>query len=210
MIFDFDGTLADTRKSIIKTMQKTLNYFKIYSTPDEKIIKLIGIPLKETFESITDLKGEDLYSAMAKYRSYYSKISFETVTLFPKVKDTLEALKKNNIKLGVASSRGKKSLLMLLKHLEISSLFSFIGAEDDVINKKPAPDTVNLGMEKLQSSSSSTLVIGDTIYDVQMGQGAGCRTCAVTYGNNTVEELNEYKPDYMISDFSELLNIANL
>jgi phosphoglycolate phosphatase len=153
------------------------------------------------------LEDKELENAMKEYRQRYDKISFETVKLFPKVEETLKALYGKGIKLGVASSKGRDSLRLLLEHLKIGSVISFIGGEQDVMNKKPSPDIVNLVIKELRSDSSKSLVVGDTIYDIQMGKGASCATCAVTYGNNTIEELTKETPDYIISNFSDLLTI---
>jgi phosphoglycolate phosphatase len=207
LILDFDGTLADTRYSIIVTIQETLKYFNIPLANEDEIKKRIGLPLKNTFHDIAGLEGKELEDAMKEYRMRYDKISFETVELFPKVEDTLKALYDKGIKLGVASSKGRDSLRLLLEHLKIGSFVSFIGGEQDVMNKKPSPDIINLAIKKLRSDSSKALVVGDTIYDIQMGKRASCATCAVTYGNNTIEQLAKETPDYIISNFSDLLSI---
>ncbi|UTR16386.1 HAD family hydrolase [Salipaludibacillus sp. LMS25] len=207
LILDFDGTLADTKNSIILTVRETLKYLNLPLANEEEIKKRIGLPLKTTFQDIAGLEGDNLENAIKEYRLRYDKISFETVTLFPGVRNTLEFFHGKGIKLGVASSKGKDSLALLLEHLEIASLFSFIGGEQDVSNKKPAPDIVNLAIKKLHATNSKSLVIGDTIYDIQMGRNAGCATCAVTYGNNTFEELNNSSPNFIVNEFPELLNV---
>jgi len=62
-------------------------------------------------------------------------------------------------------------------------------------------------IEQTHSNPKNTLVVGDTIYDIAMGQGAKCRTCGVTYGIHTREQLEKQKTDYIIDDFKEVLNL---
>ncbi len=62
-------------------------------------------------------------------------------------------------------------------------------------------------LEQTSSQPDETIVVGDTVYDIEMGQRAGCRTCGVTYGNNSREELQQQGADNIIDDFAELLNI---
>lgn len=209
IILDFDGTIADTRNSILTTVKETLKNLGMPLTldKDEEIQKLIGLPLKTTFQKIAGLEGNTLEKVIKEYRTIYDEVSLRTVSLFSGVKETLENLHSKGLKISVASSKGKKSLNNLLKNLGISHLMSFIAGEQDVKNKKPAPDMVNLILANLNINPKNTLVIGDMIYDIQMGQTANCFTCGVTYGNGTIEELQKSNPTFIINNFSELLRI---
>ncbi|GAA0115432.1 HAD family hydrolase [Clostridium senegalense] len=208
LVLDFDGTIADTSESIILTMQDTLKYFKNEDIEDEDIKRLIGLPLFEMFKSIKGFQEENIESAVKEYSVRYKNICKNTVTMFEGVKETLENLHKKGVKLTIATSRGKDTLLLFLKELEIEHLFSFVACCDDVTKHKPAPDVVNLVLEKINVNKDKALVIGDTIYDVGMGQNAGCESCAVTYGNNTLEEIKGSNPEYIIDKFSDLISIV--
>ncbi|WP_061994301.1 HAD family hydrolase [Clostridium sp. ATCC 25772] len=208
LVLDFDGTIADTSESIILTMQDTLKYFKNEDIEDEDIKRLIGLPLFEMFKSIKGFQEENIKSAVKEYSIRYKNICKNTVTMFEGVKETLENLHKKGVKLTIATSRGRDTLLLFLKELEIEHLFSFVACCDDVTKHKPAPDVVNLVLEKINVNKNKALVIGDTIYDVGMGQNAGCESCAVTYGNNTLEEIKGSNPEYIIDKFSDLISIV--
>lgn len=208
LVLDFDGTIADTSESIILTMQDTLKYFKNEDIEDEDIKRLIGLPLFEMFKSIKGFQEENIESAVKEYSVRYKNICKNTVTMFEGVKETLENLHKKGVKLTIATSRGKDTLLLFLKELDIEHLFSFVACCDDVTKHKPAPDVVNLVLEKINVNKDKALVIGDTIYDVGMGQNAGCESCAVTYGNNTLEEIKGSNPEYIIDKFSDLISIV--
>lgn len=211
IILDFDGTIADTRSSIIKTVQMTLQELHLPLANEKRIKELIGLPLKDTFEKAAYINDCEIFkTAITKYREIYNEISLNTVQLFPNVKNTMNQLYTSGYKVAVASSKGCDSLITLLEKFGIMPYISIALGEQDVKHKKPAPDVVLRILEMLKSLPRETLVVGDTIYDIQMGQNAGCRTCGVTYGNHTKYQLLHQGADYVIDDFSEIKSIQFL
>lgn len=208
LVLDFDGTIADTSESIILTMKETLKYFEKEDVEDSFIKSLIGLPLFEMFKSVEGFKEENVALAVKEYTLRYKNICHNTVTMFEGVKETLECLHKKGVNLSIATSRGRDTLSIFLKELEIEHLFTFSACCEDVTNHKPSPDVVNLVLENVGVSKEKALVVGDTIYDVGMGKNAGCESCAVTYGNNTLEQLKSSEPEYIIDNFSDLIQIV--
>ncbi len=208
LIIDFDGTIADTRDSIFQTMKKVADTLKNNSIDIKQIENRIGLPLKNTFEEVFGLEKSEVQNAILLYRNFYNEISQKTISLFENVKEVLLELHKRGIILTIASSKGKKALTEIMKKHDIYDLFQIIAGEEDVEIKKPAPDLVLLILTKLMCSPNECLVVGDTIYDIEMGQRADVDTCGVTYGNNNREQLTNQKSTYVIDDFAELLNIV--
>lgn len=210
IILDFDGTIADTRNSIIETVQATLSELHLPLADHAKIKELIGLPLKDTFEKAACIDNADTVSkAIMIYRKRYDDISLKTVKLFPNVKETLQLLYEKGTTITVASSKGKDALNKLLERLDIKSYITFVFGEQDVIHKKPAPDMALHILEATKSKPDETLVVGDTVYDIAMGQGAKCLTCGVTYGNHSRMQLQQQKADYIIDDFKELSKLIS-
>ncbi|GAB6122446.1 HAD family hydrolase [Dysgonomonas termitidis] len=208
IILDFDGTIADTKDSIIQTIQATLDELGIQRANESGIKNLIGLPLRETFVRVAHLMDRNMQEkAIVLYREKYNQISLNTVKLFPDVKETLKGLHDNGLTIAVASGKGKEALLNLLDRMGIARYISLVFGEQDVKNKKPAPDMALLILEKTNSSPQETLVVGDTVYDMAMGQEAGCITCGVSYGNHTEEQLKSRNPDFIIGKFTEITSI---
>lgn len=207
LILDFDGTLADTKDSIIKTMKFVAHSFNIKNFDKKLIESLIGLPLKTTFEKAFSLDEKLIQEATLIYRKHYNEIVIDTISLFDGVKDTLLDFHHKEINLTVASSKGKEALIKILKKQNIYDIFLFVGGEEDAINKKPSPDIVNLIMDKYNYQPNECLVVGDTIFDIEMGQRANVDTCGVTYGNNTRKKLEKQKPNYIIDNFNNLSEI---
>ena len=102
---------------------------------------------------------------------------------FPHVIETLRELHHRGFVLGMASSRNHCSLDGYVKQMQLEDIFSSIVAGDDVENAKPAPDMVFKALKEMKGTADETLVVGDMTFDVDMAHHAGCKACAVTYGN---------------------------
>ena len=210
IILDFDGTLGDTRANIVQTMRRTLERLG-YPIPDEPTIAAtIGVPLEKGFEQmLPGISPADVALCAATYREIFEKCRKEMIPdLFPHVKETLEALKENSFILTVASSRSYGSLKQFLQEMDIAPYISYVLGANSVTHAKPHPEPVLKTMADLGYAPDETLVVGDMPVDILMGKGAGARTCAVTYGNASREELAAAGADLIIDDFSELTAIS--
>jgi phosphoglycolate phosphatase len=210
IILDFDGTIADTRKSIILSIQSSLAEAEMQPADEEQIKAYIGLPLKDILKKIADIPDDaTMEKLVAIYRKRYNEIAENCVKLFPNVMRVLDELYQKGITITVASSKGRGALLLLLDKLGVRDYMTLILGEQDIHHKKPAPDMALLIMEETNSKPDETLVIGDTVYDIAMGHGAHCLTCGVKYGYNSTAQLKSEQPDYLIDNFSELLEIVN-
>ncbi len=210
IILDFDGTLGDTRANIVLTMRRTLDRLG-YPIPDEATIAAtIGVPLEKGFEQmLPGISPDDVALCAKTYREIFEKNRKQMVPdLFPHVRETLEALKESGFILTVASSRSYGSLKQFLQDMGIAPYISYVLGANSVTHAKPHPEPVLKTMADMGFSADETLVVGDMPVDILMGKGAGARTCAVTYGNASREDLAAAGADLIIDDFSELLTIS--
>ncbi len=208
LILDFDGTLADTSDRILQSMKFVADALQIKDIDEEQIKSLIGLPLKTTFKKAFLLEEEVMQEATLMYRTHYKEHGIDTISLFEGVKDTLFDFYRNGIRLTVASSKGRAALIKTLKKQNVYDLFSFVGGEEDAKNKKPAPDMVHLIMDAYKDPPDQCLVVGDTVFDIEMGQRARVATCGVTYGNSIKEVLEKLRPTYLVDSFKNLKEIV--
>ena len=211
IIFDFDGTLGDTRANILLTMRMTLRKLGLSEKDDDTIGATIGIPLGEGFlQMFPDLTPEQEELCVRTYRAIFEENKKDLVpALFPHVKETLAALKKSGYILTVASSRSSASLNGFLRDMGIADCISFVLGADNVEKAKPHPEPVLRTLEQFGVDASEALVVGDMPVDIQMGKAAGAATCAVTYGNASREALEDAGADIIIDDFSKLLDVSH-
>ena len=222
IIFDFDGTIGDSQSLIVKTLQDTMRARKLEVKSDEACAKTIGLRLDEAFVSLFGISAEEGLECAATYREIFlDNKKTMIVQPFPHVIETLRELHRRGYILGMASSRNHCSLDGYVKQMQLENIFSSIVAGDDVEHVKPAPDMVfkalgeMLGMknpgasaegENIKDVLAETLVVGDMNFDVDMAHHAGCKACAVTYGNGTREQLAS--AEFIIDDFAELLELV--
>lgn len=209
IIFDFDGTLADTTGVILATYRATIKQLGLPARSDEECRATIGLPLKEGFCALyPDCSEERLDLCVATYRSIFNEIK-QTIKprLFDGVKQTLKTLKEHGFVMSVASSRSHASLVEYCETCGIADMFSLILGADDVCRAKPDPEPVLCTLRKLGAKANDTVVVGDMPVDIAMGKGAGCTTVGVSYGNSSREELMEAGADYVSDRFAELLDL---
>ena len=222
IIFDFDGTIGDSQSLIVKTLQDTMRARKLEVKSDEACAKTIGLRLDEAFVSLFGMSAEEGLECAATYREIFlDNKKTMIVQPFPHVIETLRELHRRDYILGMASSRNHCSLDGYVKQMQLEDIFSSIVAGDDVEHVKPAPDMVFMALGEMKGMKNpvtsveagdvedmldEVLVVGDMTFDVDMAHNAGCKACAVTYGNGTREQLAS--AEFIIDDFAELLGLV--
>lgn len=222
IIIDFDGTIGDSQSLIVKTLQDTMRARKLEVKSDEACAKTIGLRLDEAFISLFGMSAEEGMECAATYREIFlDNKKTMIVQPFPHVIETLRELHRQGFILGMASSRNHCSLDGYVKQMQLEDIFSSIVAGDDVEHVKPAPDMVFMALGEMKGMKNpvtlaesgdvedlldEVLVVGDMTFDVDMAHNAGCKACAVTYGNGTREQLAS--AEFIIDDFAELLGLV--
>lgn len=206
IIFDFDGTLVDTAALIIETMHRTIHALSLPKKSDAECRSIIGYRLEEIPSILWPEISDPSERYVTTYREIFNSIkdSYQ-VHLYPHVFETLKEMNRNGIRMAIASSRSKASLLEYCSELQIGDYFQMMVGGSDVKNGKPAPDPVNLILSEQGWDKNETLVVGDMNVDIIMGKRAGAATCGVTYGNGSETELKAAGSDYIISDFTALI-----
>jgi phosphoglycolate phosphatase len=202
IILDFDGTISDTNKIIIDTMQATLRELKLPMRSREECRKTIGLPLREGFRTmmpLTDEQNEDCFNT-------YNRIFDENnrnveVEMFPGVKEAIKQWHNAGTIITLASSRGNASLTNFVEQMQLSKYISLILGAEDVEIAKPNPYPVLKTLKHFNIAPEDTLVVGDMSFDILMGKRAGCHTCAVTYGNGTEKELRAAGAEQIVDCF---------
>ena len=207
LILDFDGTIGDTSDGIVKTMTYTFEKLKMAVPNESDIKRTIGLPLKKSIEILGGIKGKELDAAVNTYRDIFEEVGAPATVLFPHVAETLDKICKKGIICTIATSRGHSSVECLCRKNGINRYISKYVAEDDVKNKKPDPEAVELILKSMGVDKNSAAVVGDTTYDIEMGKKAGCHTIGAAYGNHTKEMLLGEGAEHIIYDFQDILHI---
>lgn len=208
IILDFDGTIADTQALIVKTLQKTMAQHALPILPADVCAKTIGLRLDESFAALfPHLTPDEAKACAASYRIIFDE-NKKTIRVqpFPNVIPTILQLHDLGHSIAIASSRSRESLLAYVEQMRLQQAISAIVAADDVSRVKPDPEMALKALAQIGGEPQDTIVVGDMIFDIQMGKSAHMKTCAVTYGNGTPDQLAS--ADYVIDDFKLLLPIV--
>ena len=210
IIFDFDGTLADTRKLIVSCKQDTMRHFGLKVMDEEACASTIGLSAGDGFrQTYPELNDEMIDNCVKEYRRLFEERKLITPPdVFPGVTETLKILKDRQFICTIASSRNSQSLKGFLSSMGLCEYFTYILGGDDTERLKPNPDPVLKTLEDLEIPAEKTLVVGDMPFDVLMGKNAGTYACGVTYGNSDRSELIKAGADYVLDDIKGILDLV--
>ena len=204
ILFDFDGTLADTAQGIVETLRESFVRLGRPVPKEEEMVATIGRPLWKAFQTLGNMTDDEAFQAVEVYRELFMKYEIPNIRMFSGVVSMLEQLAERGIRMAIVTSRDRHSLDLILQNNGIDKYFETVVTVNDQLTPKPAPDTVLALLERMDIKATETLVVGDTTFDIEMGNRAGCKTCAVTWGNHSRELLQTACPDMIIDDLDSI------
>jgi 2-phosphoglycolate phosphatase len=204
-LFDMDGTLVDTFDLIYESFNKALEeHGKTKMTKRDFDKKLFGKPVDSTISRLLGITTKEEHKKILKSFERYWLENLPKVKVFKNVPQTLKSLKQSGYVLGVVSTSPRDVIAETLKQTGVLDYFDVLIGEEDAKNKKPHHEPIVNALSILRAGADKAVFIGDTIYDVQAGKAAGCRTIFMLNPYNG-EVLEQVKPDRVIKDISELL-----
>lgn len=181
VIFDLDGTLADTSRGIINC-HKHANAMMGSKIEDEKMLaSVIGGPLLNTYRTKFGYSEEDARRAVDIYRERYATEGFKEASLYPEMKTALEALKTKGYKLAVATLKAERFAIPMLNELGVGDLFDVIHGVDDK-DTHTKSSLINLCIKELNCTREDTVLVGDSIHDARGAMESGIDFIGATYG----------------------------
>jgi HAD superfamily hydrolase (TIGR01509 family) len=205
VIFDWDGTLADTRKAVVQSFQKVLKEAGC-KVSDEFIERLMGVGTKKTIiEAFRECHMRLDVSTLEKLAEEKIRIQAElttTVSLFDGVADLLEELK-DKAKVALATMSSRKVIEKILPEKRIRRYFDVVLTADDVSKPKPDPEVFLVSAAKLGVKPKDCVVVEDSVFGVRAAKTAGMRCIAVPSGVYSKEELQEENPDLIVNSLVE-------
>jgi phosphoglycolate phosphatase len=203
IIFDLDGTLIDSARCVIHATQAAFEQHELPVPSAEQIIGSMGLPIEQSFVRWSG--QDDATQLIAEFRVIYIDCSPRLIEVFPGLAEMLHQLHAAGNTLTIATSKKREVAEMNLRDCGLASYFARVVGSNDVQNYKPHPETAMKLLEEFEADPAETWVVGDSTFDLEMGRGAGCRTCAVTWGAHSGVDLAGAKPDAIVSMASELL-----
>lgn len=212
LIFDWDGTLADSKDHIVNAMQAAIDDLGLPARERETCAQMIGLGLQEVSMRLFPDHGADHHDGfIERYSHHFTRLRLEYggTQFFPRALATLHELKARGHSLAIATGKSRRGLDRVLLADDIQSLFVATRAADET-ESKPSPRMLNELLQETGTTAADAVMIGDTSYDLEMAARAGMQSIAVSYGVHRVDNLREYNPALIIDCMSELLHWSAL
>lgn len=207
VLFDLDGTLIDTYETILVSMRYAVNDVLGRDLPDAELMRLVGTPLLDQmihFAGGDEQRGREL---MALYREHNATVHDAMVRSFPGTAEALGRMRDAGLKLGIVTSKRHATAERGARIGGVLEYFDLLIGPDDWPEHKPAPGPVLRGCELLGVSPARCLYVGDSPYDLQAGNAAGCVSVAAAWGMFGRDELAAEHPALMCDTLGELADV---
>ena len=205
--FDLDGTLVDSSKTIYNATAYSLAKLGIdFNVNEDLFASTIGKHFVDIFDAF-NIDVPDFEKFITIYKiNYFEQMEYSKA--YNGVEETLASLKDRNIKVSLLTTKIQDQADRIIDHFDLRKYFNLVMGRRDGIAHKPSPEPLLKICIDLAVDVKNTLMAGDTELDIQCGKNAGSYTCGVLYGYRTKELLEIEKPDFIIGDIREILEVV--
>jgi phosphoglycolate phosphatase len=191
-LFDCDGTLVDSQHNIVMCMDDAFHRAGLTPPPREATRRIVGLSLLPAMQVLVPDGEHDLHMQLADdYKSAFHRLRGNGLVeepLFDGILAAINALAADGWMLGVATGKSDRGLALCLEHHGLSDRFITLQTADRHPSK-PHPSMVHEAMAEARATPETTIMIGDTSFDMAMGVAAGARSLGVDWGYHPRHEL---------------------
>jgi len=210
LIFDWDGTLADSIGRIVEAMQVAATLSDMSVRDDVAIKGIIGLGLPEAIRTLyPHISPNQMLTFREQYAQTYVALEAVPSPLFAGVVQSLEAFRAEGYQLAVATGKSRRGLDRVLNAHGWQDYFEITRAADESASK-PDPLMLHEILRHCDVAPEQALMIGDSSFDLLMARNAGMDSVAVGYGAQSLASLREFEPRLAIESFPELRNWLGL
>jgi len=203
LVFDWDGTLVDSPRHIVGSIQAAARDIGLAMPSEERARHIIGLGLADAMAYLFPELASGEYPRLAeRYRHHYLAGDGQLM-LFSGAFEGIQAFHAAGFALAVATGKSRQGLDRALHAFGLGSFFRASRCADEGLSK-PHPDMLHYLMRVLGATPRRTLMIGDTTHDLQMASSAGVAAVAVGYGAHTRAHLEAQGPLACVMSFAEL------
>lgn len=203
LLFDFDGTLADSYAAIASSVNHVRAQRGHPALGVDEVKRFVGYGADYLLtHTVPDCRLAD---DLAAYKAHHPSVMLPLTRLLPGVAALLERLKTMGIKIGLCSNKPRAFSERLLQHLGVAVCFDVVLGPEDVPRPKPAPDMLLAAIERLALPRDRVLYLGDMTVDIATGRSAGVAVWAVATGSQDRATLEAAGSDRVLADMRELV-----
>jgi phosphoglycolate phosphatase len=209
LIFDLDGTLIDSQRDLIHSVNAMLREMGRQELPEPTISGYIGHGAPQLVARALggNASEEDHQHALKFFLGYYEEHKMDNTCAYPGVAETLAQLQRKGLPMGVLTNKPARISVRILNALGLAGYFRAIYGGNSFETKKPDPLGANTILRELGAQPQSAMVIGDSEVDVQTARNAGTLAAAVNYGFG-VHDRTLYPADVYLDSFTDLVALV--
>ena len=209
VIFDFDGTVADTGEGILKSLQYSFVAMGDPAPELKDLEKFIGPPVYYSYTHFYGVPEEKVDLYVKKYRERYREKGVFESKVYVGLVELINSLKENGIKVGIASSKPESLIHSVGDYLEITDLFdAIVGVKTDNSKHSSKAGLITQAMSDLGATDKNkVLMVGDRCFDIDGAHEAGVKCCAALWGYGDEEEFKAHKADFIVKHPKEIENL---
>lgn len=200
VLFDLDGTLADTIHLIVESYNHTLATIGQHRDPDE-IRSWIGRALVETFEDVDPARANELDRT---YREWNLAHTDQLIRRYAGVPELLSALAEAGVTMGVVTSKRRATAARAMVAVGIEGMLPILAGLEDTPTHKPGPAPLRHALHQLGVDPADCVYVGDAAVDVLAARAAGMSSVAVTWGAGLRPTLVAADPDHLVDSVEDL------
>ena len=201
IIFDFDGTLADTLQLGIKVSNKLAKKFNYKIITQDKLEYYRGRTAQQILKE-AEIPFYKFPFVVANFRKEINKI-IEQLKPFNKIPEIIIELSKK-YKLGILTSNSQNNVESFLKTNKLSNLFDFVRCQSKLMRKSKSLKKI---MSTFNLKTENIVYIGDETRDIDACHKVGIKVIAVSWGFNTKKILSQFSPEYLIDRPEDILKL---
>ncbi len=205
LLFDLDGTLADSVELILSCYRYTMRTHLGHELPDALWLAGMGTPLPTQLAGFARSDHEAL-AMQETYRAFQRTVHDQMVRPYPGAREVLDRYAEGGVPLALVTSKHREMTLRTLNTCGLLDCFDVIITPEDVLRGKPDPEPVLTAMARLHlADGRRVLFVGDAPVDVQAGRAAGVRTAGALWGPFGHDTLCAAGPDHLLQQLTDLL-----
>ena len=213
VLLDLDGTLVDTVPDLTYCLDNMLRALSLPEAGETKVREWVGNGIERLVKRglTNDFDGEPDVSLFEKalpiFIGNYRENACKHSQLYAGVREGLDYLASNDIKLGCVTNKLSQFTNTILETLDIQNEFGIVISGDTLARKKPDPLPLLHAAEYFGVKPEQSLMIGDSVNDVSAARAAGFQVLCVSYGYNLGQDIRLANPDYVVDSLADLVNI---
>jgi phosphoglycolate phosphatase len=210
-VFDCDGTLVDSQHNIVAAMAAAWRAQGLQPLAASSVRRVVGLPLLEAISRLHPLGSAEVHLSLTdNYKKAFHCMRQEPdhrEPLYPGTVEALDAMEAAGYLLAVATGKSRRGLDATLERHGLEGRFMALKTADDGPGK-PHPHMLEEAMADAGAAPDSTVMIGDTVFDIEMAGNAKVRSIGVSWGYHDPDELRVAGAAGVIDEFGELAEMT--